>query len=121
MTFYKEMQNIAKGVLNEFNQGSIKLVQLVESPDGSPDKPGDMQERVYNLKGSVKGVSFKYLKEGYVIHTDLEATVAVIPDVQPTLNDFVEVDGVRYKIIRDVSVPAAGTKVVWKFLIRKGG
>ena len=52
MTFYKEMQNIVKGVLNEFNQGSIKLVQLVESPDGSPDKPGDMQERVYNLKGS---------------------------------------------------------------------
>ena len=91
MTFYKEMQNIVKGVLNEFNQGSIKLVQLVESPNGSPDKPGDMQERVYNLKGSVKGVN------------------------------FVEVDGVRYKIIRDVSVPAAGTKVVWKFLIRKGG
>lgn len=121
MTFYDEMQTIAKNVLNEFNQGSIKLVHLTGSSNSSPDAPDEMKETIYTLKGSVKGVSFKYLKEGYVIHTDLEATVAVIPDVQPTLNDFVEVDGVRYKIIRDVSVPAAGTKVVWKFLIRKGG
>lgn len=121
MTFYKEMQNIAKNVLNEFNQGEIKLVHLTGSADTSPDAPGDMKETVYKLKGSVRGVTFKYLKEGYVTHTDFEVTVGVIPDVQPSENDFLLINNVRYKIIRDISVPANGTRVVWKFLARKGG
>ena len=121
MTFYKEMQTIAKNVLKEFNQGEIKLVHLTGSANLSPDAPDEMKETIYDLKGSVKGVTFKYLKEGYVTHTDFEVTVGVIPDVEPSENDFLQINGVRYKIIRDISVPANGTRVVWKFLARKGG
>lgn len=121
MSFYEEMQQIATSVLTEFNQGSIKLVQLETPVNGSPDDPGDPVETVTELKGAVTGVTFKYLKEGYNAITDFEATIAVVPDVEPKEGDFLEVDGVQYKIVKDVSVPAAGLKVVWKFIIRKGG
>lgn len=121
MSFYDEMQQIATSVLTEFNQGSIKLIQLEMPSDGSLDDPGEPIEVVTELKGAIKGISFKYLKEGYNAITDFEATVAVVQNVQPKENDFLEVDGIQYKIIQDVSVPAAGLKVVWKFIVRKGG
>lgn len=121
MSFYDEMQQIATNVLGEFNQGVIKLIQLKTPENGTPDDPGELTEVVTELKGVVSGITFKYLKEGYNAVTDFEATVAVVQGVQPLEGDFLEVDGVQYKIIKDVSVPAAGVNVVWKFIVRKGG
>lgn len=121
MSFYSEMRELASGILKEFNQGSIKLIQLVEPENGTPDNPGEMIETSYDACGAVKGVSYKYLKESFVTSTDLEVTIGVIENVTPSINDFIEIDGVRHKIIEDISVPAAGTRVVWKFIVRRGG
>lgn len=121
MSFYSDMQKVATSVLTEFKQGAIKLVQFSQSEEWSPDDPDEQTEVIYDLNGTVSGVSYEYLKEGYAVSTDLTVVAAVVDGVTPTENDFVDIDGVRYKIIKDVSVPSAGTKVVWKFIVRKGG
>lgn len=120
MTFYSEMQGIASKLLKEFNQGNINLIKF-ESVDGNVDEPIEQIEKVYPLKGVAKGVSYKYLKEGFNAITDFEVTVAVDNNITPNINDFLEIDGVKYKIIQDISVPAAGLRVAWKFIVRKGG
>jgi len=44
----------------------------------------------------------------------------VVSGVTPNMRDFIEVDGERLKIVQDISTPAAGVRVVWKFIVRKG-
>ncbi len=130
MNFYKDLQKVASDVLNTFNQGDIKLVKFEDvisyDEDGSvieptPDNPAEKQEVFYQLKGSVSGVSWKYISSGFATQSDLELTVAVLADKTISIDDYVQIDGVSYKIIEDVSTPSAGVPVVWKFVIRKGG
>ena len=68
-------------------------------------------------------MSFKYLINSYAVASDLTVTAGVIQGVTPTINDFIEIEGVRHKIIRDISAaPNAvnGKPVVWRFICRKG-
>lgn len=118
MTFYKDLQNVASGVLKEFNQGTIKLLHITQGTGGTPDEPATKTTTTYNLTGTVRGVSFKYLQEGFIVSTDLEVTVAVLENVTPSKEDFIEIDGKKYKIVENISVPASGTKCVWKFICR---
>lgn len=118
MTIYDELKVDSSDLLKEFNQGIINLINIDLS--GTPDAPISSETSV-SLNGTVRGVTFEYLKDSFVVASDLIVTIAVVDGVTPTLNDFIEIDGVRYKIVKDVSVPAAGTKVVWKFIVRKGG
>ncbi len=130
MDFYKDLQAVASDVLSTFRQGDIKLVKFepVEVLDEngvvippSPDQPAETEEVLHDLKGTVRGVSFKYLSSSFVTATDLEVTTAVLDGVEVSVNDLIEIDGVRYNIVEDVSVPAAGVRVAWKFIVRKGG
>lgn len=123
MSFYQEMQNIASSLLKEFKQGSVKLVQLVESAnENSLDEP-ELVEKVYDLNATISGVNYKYLIDSYAVASDLTVTAGVIPNVNVTINDFIDIDGVRHKIIRDISpAPTSvnGKPVVWRFICRKG-
>lgn len=121
MSIYDELQGVANGLLKEFNQGGIKLIHLTFPSTSTPDEPGEPEETVYDLDGVATGVEFKYMKDSFTATAEKEVTVAVRDDVVPTENDFIEIDGYRYKIIKDVSVPQAGTRCVWKFLVSKGG
>lgn len=118
MSIYDELKPVVSELLAEFKQGTIQLVQLT-SGAGSPDDPGAPTETVIELDAVARGASFKYVKDGFAVATDLEVTAAVIDGVTPSKNDFIVIDGQRYKIIEDLRVPAAGTKVAWKFLVRK--
>lgn len=118
MSIYDEMQSVASEVLSEFKHGTIKLVS-VTSGTGAADDPGAPTEVVTALDAVVKGAPFKYVRDGFAVSTDLMVTAAVIDGITPSVNDFIEIDSIRYKIVQDVSAPAAGTRIVWKFLVRK--
>lgn len=123
MDFYEDMQKLASSVMKEFKQGSVKLIQYKETKGGTLDEPSELAEKVYNLDATVSGVSFKYLINSYAVASDLTVTTGVIQGVTPTINDFIEIEGIRHKIIRDISAaPNAvnGKPVVWRFICRKG-
>lgn len=121
MSIYDDLQSVTSELMNEFNQGSIKLVQFVYPEDSTPDSPGEPEEVLIELKGTVKGVSFKYLKESFITVSDKEVTTNVINGVIPSENDVIEIDNVRYKILEFLPLPSAGTVCAWKFIVHKGG
>ncbi|MBP5699083.1 MAG: hypothetical protein J6W96_06120 [Alphaproteobacteria bacterium] len=123
MAFYDDMQELASSIMKNFKQGSVKLVQYKETKGGTLDEPSEMAENVYDLDATVSGVSYKYLINSYAVASDLTVTAGVIKGVTPTINDFIEIEGVRHKIIRDISAApnaASGKPVVWRFICRKG-
>ena len=69
----------------------------------------------------MKGVSFKYVTQGLAVASDLEVVAAVLSSVVPSEKDFIEIANIRYKIVQLINIPAAGTQIVWKFIVRKGG
>lgn len=123
MAFYDDMQKLAGSIMKQFKQGSVKLIQYKETTGGTLDEPSDLAEKVYNLDATVNGVTFKYLINSYAVASDLTVTAGVIEGVTPTINDFIEIQGVRHKIIRDISPApnaASGKPVIWRFICRKG-
>jgi hypothetical protein len=118
MSIYDELQPIARDLLGEFKQGTIALVSITLG-GGPADNPGAPTIVSTALSATARGASRQYVRDGFALATDLEVTAAVVEGITPTLNDFIDIDGERYKIIRDISKPAAGTRVVWKFLVRK--
>jgi hypothetical protein len=123
MSFYDEMQELAGSILNEYKQGSVKLIHYEEINGGTLDEPAELIEKVYNLDATVSGVSYKYLIDSYAVASDLTVTAGVIKGVTVSINDFIEIEGVRHKIIRDISSApnaASGKPVVWRFICRKG-
>lgn len=122
MAIYDEMQNIARELLTdpEFKQGKIEYVRIVPGT-GPIDNPGpSVPVPTLIPGGTARGVSFKYVKDGLALSTDLTVVLPVTDGVTPDMKDFIDIDGVRYKIIQDISPPSAGVRVVWKFIIRKG-
>lgn len=119
MSIYDEMKVISTELLGEFKHGTIKLIQIIPA-SGPDDNPGTPTENSYVLSAVTKdSVPFKYLRDGFATSSDFMVIAAIIDGVTPTKNDFIEIDGVRYKIIADMTVPGAGTRVVWKFIVRK--
>lgn len=121
MSIYDDLQSVTSEIMSEFKQGSINLVQFIHPEDSTPDNPGEPEEVLTELNGTVKGVSYKYLKDSFITTSDLEITTSVVNGIFPSENDFLEIDGNRYKILQFMSLPAAGTPCAWKFIARKGG
>lgn len=119
MSIYDELRDtVAKPLMKEFKQGSISLILNVASA-GPIDDPGAPTETTVALDAVASGVTFKYVRDGFAVATDIIVTAAIVDGITPTKNDFIEIDGVRHKIIEDISPPAAGSRVVWKFIVRK--
>jgi hypothetical protein len=116
--FYEEMQKVASDVLSEFKQGAIVYVKTVPG-NGPADNPGEPTTVRTTLDAVSKGVSFKFVSDGLALSTDLTVTAAVVDGLTPDARDFIEIDGVSHKIVQDVSVPGAGVRAVWKFIVRK--
>lgn len=120
MSIYEDLQSVASGVLKEFNQGVIKLVKLTPGT-GTDDDPGTATRVEYTLDAVAKGISFKYLKDGFTVVSDKEVTAAVVAGVTPGISDIITINGEEHKIIQDISVPGSGTRCAWKFIVRRGG
>lgn len=120
MSIYDDLQNVATDLFEEFNQGVVKLVHFMKSDDSSPDEPLN-EEKIFDLRSVGLGKNFNFLKESFSTEKTLDITTSVIPDVVPTIDDFLDVDGVRLKILEFKKVPEIGTPCVWKFTVEKGG
>jgi hypothetical protein len=120
VTIYNELQKLTQSVLQEFKQGSVYLIKVTEG-SGAEDNPGQSTEVKYLMDAVVRGVSKKYQNMSFVLMSDLEVTASMVNSVIPSEKDFIEIDGNRFKIMQDVSVPASDTRVVWKFIVRRGG
>lgn len=120
MTIYDELQSIASEIMSEFKQGTVNLIKITPGT-GPADNPGAATSVSHSLDAVVKGVSFKYVSQGLAVSSDLEITASVIDSVIPSEKDFIQIDGTQYKIVQLINIPAAGTQVTWKFIVRKGG
>lgn len=118
MTVYDDGKAIAKEILAdpEFRQDTVKLIQIVPGT-GPADDPGASTETSYILDAVVKGPPYSFMKSGFVSVMDNLVVAAPIDGITPTINDFVEINNVRSKILADLSVPSVGTRVVWKLLV----
>lgn len=121
MSIYDDLQTVTKGVMKDFKQGLIELIQM-QYPEGvTPDNPGEPVEIIIELDGAAKGVSFQYLKDSFITVSDTEVTTSVVDGIEPSENDFINIDSERYKILKFEPLPKAGTACAWKFIVRKGG
>lgn len=120
MSIYDELQNVASEILGEFSQGKIEYVKITPG-NGTADNPGTPTETKYTLSAVARGVSTKYVMSGLAVMSDKTVSCAVVEGLTPSNADFIDIDDERYKIIEDISSPAAGTRVAWKFIVRKGG
>lgn len=119
MSLYDEMQAVAKSLLGDadFKQGVTSLVKVTPG-NGPAYDPGASTETLYILDGAVRGVKFKYVAKSLAVASDLQITHAV-PEVEPALTDFVEADGVRYKIVHIDRKPSVGVAVAFTLILRR--
>lgn len=119
--FYDDMRGIASDLLSKFSQGVIAHVRMAVVSGVTPDAPSASVATVTTLAGAVaRGVQYKYVTRGLAVATDLQVTFAGDAlATPPTIHDFIEVDGVRLKIVQIVPKPAAGTPVVYTLICRK--
>jgi hypothetical protein len=126
MSIYEKMQGVAASVLRDFDQATASddpdkgiWYVAVATGNGPRDNPGPPVETPYKVNGAARGVKFKYINGTSIIASDLQATMAVIPGLVPSIAGFVKLDGTRYKIIRVDPVPPVGVPVVYRLFFRK--
>lgn len=116
--FYSDMRAIASDVLGEFKQGVIVYVAL-ERPEGStPDDPGTAVPVPTTINATARPVSTKYIDGTHIIGTETEVTMPN-DGTTPTMDGFVDIDGVRHKIVRIMQRPAAGVPVVFTLIVKR--
>lgn len=120
MGFYDDMQGVAADLLAEFKQGLITLTRtpLADPDEDSPWQPGEAGEpTVYTLDATVKGVSAEFVDGSTILSTDLQV-MAAVPPVVPAMTDVLAIDGSDVVLIRIDTIPAAGTPVAYRFIVR---
>lgn len=139
---YAKMQGTASRLLEKFKQGRITLTRTTqaEKPIDWPTwEPWDgaTTVQVYELDAVVKGVSAKLIDGDVVIATDLELTCAhkmtlvetKVGSDEPAMSntptafdaallDTLAIDGRPVTIVRDLTVPGAGTPVAHRYVVR---
>lgn len=119
MAFYDDMQAVASEILAEFKQGIIEYVKITPGV-GPIDNPGAPTILKTELDAAARGVQFKYVQNSLAVASDGQVTAAVHPDVVPNVKDFIDLDGIRHKIVSIIPKPLVGTTVAWIFIVRKG-
>ena len=116
---YAKMQATASRLLDRFAQGTVTLTKPGATTPGpkSWDPPVLSEPVVYTLDATVKGVSAQFVDGTTILATDLEITAAIF-GADPAPPDKVEIDGKAVVVLKTIRLPAAGTVVAWKFIVR---
>jgi hypothetical protein len=120
MAFYDEMQAVAREVMTEFQQGTVKYVQVVPG-NGPVDNPGPPTKSPFTIPATATGVKFKYVQSGLAVATDLQVIAPVDARFTPEMTGQIEADGIPYKIVAVQPIPPVGTPVVNVIIFRAGG
>ncbi|MDV3257745.1 MAG: hypothetical protein LOX97_08205 [Sphingomonas sp.] len=119
MGFYDDMQAVATDVLTEFAQGAVTLTRVTPG-EVDPEEPWVVPEpetTSYALKAAVRGVSQELVDGSEVVASDLMVTAAV-PEIVPAMTDLLEIDGRAMTLVRIDAIPAAGTVVAYRLIVR---
>jgi hypothetical protein len=116
MAFYDEMQGIASELLAEFKQGTI-IYNHPGAVSGDAWNPVQGTAVPYTLDAASNGVSQEYVDGTSVLATDREVAAAVFGQT-PTTSGTISMDGRVLQIVRVIKIPAAGTAVSWKMIVR---
>lgn len=98
-------------------QGIITLTKTITAPGADPWTPGAATETSYTLKAAAKGVSKEFINGTTILGTDIEITAAGF-GAEPDPADALAIDGKPVTVVKTWRVPAAGTLVAWKFIVR---
>lgn len=120
MAIYDRFQSTSQRMLGDFQQGTVKLVKITTG--GDPWDPTETEVE-HTQDATVKGVSAKYVGMeteggGMIVASDLEVTVPGGGEV-PAMADKYNIDGTVYSIVQVMKIPAAGTAVVYKVIVRR--
>jgi hypothetical protein len=116
---YSRIQSTASRLLARFAQGTVTLTRTTPgTPDPStPWVPGTPTTATYTLDATVKGVSKEFIDGTTIVATDLEVTAAAF-GTEPEPGDTLSIDGKAVTIVKQMRIPAAGTLVCWKWIVR---
>lgn len=116
---YAKMQATASRLLDRFNQGVITITKPgTEAPGPNPWDPPVITDPVtHTLSATAKPVSEEFINGTTIIATDIEITAAVF-GADPDPADQMQVDGKPVTIIKVMRIPAAGTVVAWRLIVR---
>lgn len=117
-TFYQDLQNVASGILAEFDQGGIFYIAVTPGT-GPAQNPGPSVETSFKVNGAAHGVSFKYIDGTNIVASDLQITLAVDPRFTPDEKGFLQINGVRHKVVMCQPKPDAGTVVAYTLVAKK--
>lgn len=139
---YAKFQKTATRLIGKWKQGRVTVVRVTqtEPPSDWPTwQPRDSPTttHVYELDAVVKGVSAKLIDGNVVVASDRELTCShkmtlvemIVGDDDPVVSttpvpfdagllDTLTVDGKPVTIVRDLNVPAAGTPVAHRYVVR---
>lgn len=132
---YARMQATADRLMTRFKQGAVLLTRTTIAT-GDPDTPwipGAPTTDVYELRATAKGVSADLVDGTLIVATDLELTlgpkaVHTLTDGDPAdgaevevevdAADVISIDGRAATVLRVIRLPAAGTLVAWRVVVR---
>lgn len=114
---YARMQGVATRLLTRFNQGVITLAKTTTAPGADPWTPGTPTTTTYTLQATAKGVSKEFIDGTTVVATDIEITAAAF-GAEPDPADVLSIDGKAVTLLKVIRLPAAGTLVAWKLVVR---
>lgn len=140
---YAKFQKTATRLIGKWKQGRVTVVRNVGGdpmPPGWPTWevwPDNSRVEIYELDAVVKGVSAKLIDGTTVIASDRELTCShkmtlvetIVGDNDPVVSstpaefdagllDTLAIDGKPVTIMRDLTVPGAGTPVAHRYVIR---
>lgn len=118
MSIYDEMQGVAVELFDEFQQGSIKYVELQAVEGSTPDDPGDLVRVEYALTATARPVSTKYIDGSHIVQSDKQVSLPG-GGIEPQMSGFLLIDEVQHKIIGIKRIPEAGVAIVYILIVRR--
>lgn len=120
MTIYDDMRNVANERLTEFKQGVVQYIGVTTTAGSTPDEPASSNEDTpVTINATVRSVSTKFVDGTHIIQSDSMITMPNTGDTTPKMSGYFKIDGVRFKIIEIMPVPAAGSPIIWKVIVRR--
>lgn len=117
-SLYDDLRSVASGVIEEFAQGTVKYVEMTVPAGATPDEPGVPVPDPTTINAVVRPVSTKYVDGSHIVQSDKQLSMAG-GGIEPTMDDFIEIDGVPYKIVEILPRPAAGDPVAYTIILRR--
>ena len=118
-SIYEDMRDVSREVLKEFDQSVYSFVKLTPG-SGDPQNPGKpTRSKPVKLNGAIgRSPETKYVDGTNITTEHLQVVFAPQKGIEPTLRDFIDVDGEQFKIVAIRNVPPYGTVVAHKVFVQ---